>query len=115
MYSTARWDAQRKGPFLLTLLTHSKSAALPLALISVALLSLATDRGHKMGLEGTQHHALTFLIAPVQAAGTGMKEGKQFLQRRIENLTLRYFYHILHKANSRVFCVYAPSTTTDYD
>ncbi|KAK5852734.1 hypothetical protein PBY51_006579 [Eleginops maclovinus] len=47
---------------LLPLLTHGKSAALPPALVSVVLLSRATDRGHKMGLEGTQHRALTFLI-----------------------------------------------------
>ncbi|KAI3363671.1 hypothetical protein L3Q82_001295 [Scortum barcoo] len=71
VYSTARQAGQRKGPILLALLTHGKSAALPRALVSVLLLSRATDRGQKMGLEGTQHRALTFLIAPVEATGGG--------------------------------------------
>ncbi|KAI9543868.1 hypothetical protein NQZ68_004916 [Dissostichus eleginoides] len=62
VYSTARQAGQRMASILLPLLTHGKSAALPPALVSVVLLSRATDRGHKMGLDGTQHCALTFLI-----------------------------------------------------
>ncbi|CAB1436764.1 unnamed protein product [Pleuronectes platessa] len=42
---------RERTPFF-SLLTHGKSAAQPRALVSVALLSRATDRGHKMGLEG---------------------------------------------------------------
>lgn len=63
----------RKDSIILPVLTHGKSAALPSALVSVVLLSRATDRGHKMGLEGTQHRAVAFLIASGEAEDTGMK------------------------------------------
>lgn len=61
VYSTASEAEQRKDSILLPLLPYGKMAALPEALVSVVLLSRATDWGHKMGLEGTQHRTLTFL------------------------------------------------------
>ena len=76
VYSTARQAGRWKDSILLPVLTHGKSAALPRALVSVLLLSRATDRGHKMDLEGTQHRALTFLIACLEAAVTRMKKRK---------------------------------------
>jgi len=79
VYSTASQSEQRKDPILLALLTHSKSAALPQALVSVLLLSRATDWGHKMGPEGTQHRTITFIIALVKNTVTRIKHGEQLL------------------------------------
>lgn len=87
VYSTARQAGQRKDSILLPVLTHGKSAALPRALVSVVLLSRATDRGHKMGLEGTQHRALTFLIAIV----TGMKK-RRCCSREHLNILFNIFF-----------------------
>lgn len=96
VYSTARQAGQRKDSILLPLLTHGKSAALPRALVSVVLLSRATDRGHKMGLEGTQHRALTFLIATVEATVTGMVKKREAVFTTFAVLSASFF----HEANS---------------
>lgn len=88
VYSTASQDRQRKEPFLLPLLTHGKSAALPQALVSVALLSCAIDLGHKMGLERTQHHAFMFLIGPVKITWTDVK---QVVHKKITEI---FFHHL---------------------
>lgn len=61
-----RLDRER-SPFFWPPVTHSKRAALPQALVSVVLLSRATDRGHKMGLGGTQHRAIMFSQRLVEA------------------------------------------------
>lgn len=78
VYSTVRRAGQRKDSILLSLLTHGKRAALPQALVSVVPLSRTTDRGHKMGLEGTRHRALTFLIAIWGLKVSGMIKIKLF-------------------------------------
>lgn len=82
VYSTVRRAGQRKDPILLSLLTHGKRAALPQALVSVVPLSRTTDRGQKMGLEGTQHRALTFLIAIWRLKVPGMIKIKLFSRKR---------------------------------